>query len=189
MKEYWKAYNIKKVIDNISDAWEEVSTETLKKSWNKLWPESTELPSPDTNEVAALTDEILVCSPAFNLENNEIDEWLQCDSADVGYQLLTDDEIIEQVIEDESFDSETDDAEYDGSEPSADVPTATDLRQEAKQAVSNMQKFIEWYEQQPDANHIDTMLLRKFRIYAAKKSEASIKQSKLTDHFLHTYIS
>lgn len=75
--------------------------------------------------------------------------------------------------------SETDD---DG-QPVGHVPTVIELRNEAKQAASNMQRFIEWYEKQEEAESVHTMLLSKFRSSAAKKSEASVKQSKMTEHF------
>lgn len=51
------------------------------------------------------------------------------------------------------------------------------------QAVSNMQKFIEWYEQQEEASSIDTMLLRRLRNLAKTKSEATLKQTTLTNCF------
>lgn len=187
LKDYWRGYNLKDVVYNVSDAWDEVSTETLKRSWNKLWPESTALPSDDSTE----TEIELLSSTAFqlNLETSEIAEWLRCDEADPGYELMDDDQIIGFVNGDDGVDSdsEIDDTEYDGGEPSEDVSTLIDtsasFRQQAKQAASNMQQYIEWYTQQNDANRIDTMLLRKFRNFAAQRSEASVKQTKLTDHF------
>lgn len=62
-------------------------------------------------------------------------------------------------------------------------PKSSDLRKDAKQAADYLQKAIEWYERQSDANRIDAMILRKFRNFAAKKAEASVKQTKLTDYF------
>lgn len=41
LKQFWKQYNMKHVVDNVSDAWSDVSEETLKRSWNKLWPKPT----------------------------------------------------------------------------------------------------------------------------------------------------
>lgn len=36
--DYRKSYNLKNVIDNVVDAWSDVSPDTLSRSWNKLWP-------------------------------------------------------------------------------------------------------------------------------------------------------
>lgn len=180
LKEFWKGYNLKMVIDNVSDAWTEMSADTLKRSWNKLWPDSNDVHSSEINDNVAITSEIMAAtSTALGLEVDEINEWLRCDVADTGSQILTDDEIVQQVNE-EDVDSES---EYDGTELTEATPKAVDLRMEAKEAASHMQHFIEWYERQPEANHLQTMLLRKFRKLAADKSVATLKQMKLTDIF------
>lgn len=181
LKEYWKGYHLKMVIDNVSDAWAQLSAVTLRKSWNKLWPPEQEQSS-GTDENADVLNEILATiSAALELENNEIKEWLQCDAADIGHHVLTDDEIIDHVNEG-NVDSEMEDAEYDGSELEV-APKPVDLRKAARNAASGMQTFIDWYEQQSEATHVQTMLYRKARIFAMNKSMAQQKQTKLTDHF------
>lgn len=134
-----------------------------------------------------MTEELLAeTNAAFSVTNdeNEILEWLGCDAKEVGYELLTDDQIVELVIEDDSDQSENEDTEYDGSVITEDdMATAKDLRNEAKDAVTSMQKYIEWYQQQDEANHIDTMLLRRLRNLAIKKTETSVKQTKMTEFF------
>ena len=37
VKEFWKCYNIKYTVFNVTEAWQAVTEETLKKGWNKLW--------------------------------------------------------------------------------------------------------------------------------------------------------
>lgn len=69
------------VIDNVSDAWAELSADTLKKSWNKLWPDPAEVHPSEINENAAILNEIsTTTSAALALESNEINEWLRCDA-------------------------------------------------------------------------------------------------------------
>lgn len=53
---------------------------------------------------------------------------------------------------------------------------AIDRCVQAAQAACNIQKFIEWYEQQEEANSIDLVLLRRMRTYAMKKSQTEVKQ-------------
>ncbi|XP_055308293.1 jerky protein homolog-like, partial [Sitodiplosis mosellana] len=68
--EYWKAYNMKNVVYNTADAWDEVSEETLKRSWNKLWPESTDEIATETVERDDVTNEVLAQSAvAFGLDD------------------------------------------------------------------------------------------------------------------------
>lgn len=184
LQEYWKAYNLKNVVDNACDAWTDVSQETLKRSWNKLWPESTAEIVSETVERDAVTSEILSDSSAvfFRDKEQEINQWLHCDDENDCYQLLTDDEIIEMAVEPEATDSETDtDAEYDGGDDADEVATQKDLRRESKEAVDHIQQFIDWYAKQHDANHVDCMILRRMRNFAVVKSQTTVKQTKITE--------
>lgn len=176
---------MKDVVDNVADSWSEMQAETMSRAWNKLWPptETYEI-TIEGNDIDGLTTEIsALTSSAFNTENDEMIEWLNCDNDDVGYQLLTEDEIIEEFIGDETVDES--DADYDGgdSESLASVDSASDNRKEAKEAIDSIQKFIEWYQQQEEADMIHTMVLRKLRALAVKKSETSLLQTKLSDFF------
>lgn len=186
LKEYWKQYNLKLVVDNVSESWADLTNETLKRAWNQLWPE-TEMLQSDTSETGE-TDESMIqflteTGSVLSLENDEIIEWLNCDRSEMGYQLMTDDEIIDLArVDGEETDSEPDD--YDGGEISnVEALSQKDLREDAKEAVGNIQKFMDWYEQQNDSNNTDAMILRRLRNFAQKKSEATVKQSKLTTFF------
>ena len=39
IQEYWRMYNIKKGIDNIAEAWNEVDSTTMNAAWSKVWPD------------------------------------------------------------------------------------------------------------------------------------------------------
>lgn len=186
--DYWKAYNLKHVVDNVSDAWNEVSQQTLKRAWHKLWPRAGEpIPTILSESVAVTNDIVLQSNDAFRsrefsivLDRNEIVEWLQCDSAQVGYQLLTDDEIVQELIEEDTDADDPEGIDYDGSE-TPEVVTKSDLRKEAAQASCDIEKFIDWYSKQNDADCTDAMTLRRLRNFALKKTEIHVKQSKITE--------
>lgn len=182
LKEFWKQYNLKHVVDNVSVSWADLSNETLKRAWNQLWPdmESIECETSETDEF--MNQFISETSAALSIENNEIIEWLNIDQHEMGYQMMTDDEIIEIAKEDDeaATDSETDD---DGGEGYVENVSQKDLRKEAKNAMVNIEKFIEWYEYQHDSNRTDAMILRRMRSFAQTKSESTVKQSKLTEFF------
>lgn len=180
---YWKTYNMKDVMNNVADSWSEMQAETLSRAWNKLWPatdtfEITEVNDGLTTDIAALT------SSAFNTENDETIEWLDCDNADIGYHLLTDDEIIEEFLEDETVD-ESDGEDYDGGESlsGSQSLTSSDYRKQAQEAIDYSHKLIEWYQQQEEADMITTMVLRKVRALAVKKTETAMVQTKVSDFF------
>lgn len=185
LTEYWKEYNLKHVVEKVSDAWAEVSSVTLKRAWNKLWPDAKPDPPPEKTECDDLTKELLTETQAvFSLDESDALDWVCNDDNELGYEILTDEQIVEVSLEDETDQTENEDCEYDGSEFTVgDVAAAKDSRKDAKEAASNMQKFMEWYEQQDDANYTDSMILRRMRNLAMKKSEAPVKQAKLTDFF------
>ena len=137
--DYWKQYNLKHVVEKVADAWDDVSSVTLKRAWNKLWPDS-ESNLPEKIECDDLTKELLAeTNVAFSLDENEIMEWLCCDDKDLGYEILTDEQIVAVSLEDETDQFENEDVEYDGSELTTDdVSVAKDLRKDAKEAASSI---------------------------------------------------
>lgn len=181
--DFWKSYNLKNVIDNISDAWCDVKNQTLKKAWNKLWP-SSDPKAAESNEIDDVTNQIVQSEAAASLvlDRNEINEWLESDSTQVGYQLFTDDEIVE-IMNEENIESETD-VDYDGSEM-LDVVPKRDVRNEASEATNNIEKFLDWYVRQDEADSIDSMILRRLRNFALEKSQKQKKQTKITE-FMET---
>lgn len=38
----------------------------------------------------------------LSLESNDVDEWVHCDSNDVGYERLTDEQIAQEISQQES---------------------------------------------------------------------------------------
>ncbi|XP_054734703.1 jerky protein homolog-like [Anastrepha obliqua] len=157
LADYWKNYNIKNAIDNVADSWSELSSTTLEKCWNKLW-RNTESPSNNSDDVSQ-ADVVTSTSSALPLENSEtINEWLNCDENDCGYELLTDEQIINEVN-----DEEENNDDYDGTDNNNENghnPTASFLRQEAKIAASNLEKFIGWYEMQDEAGFSQRIKLK-----------------------------
>lgn len=166
------------MVDNVSDSRSQMSSGTLAKAWNKLWP-LTEASDDSAGEATVdLSKEI---SSAFGIATNEAVEWLNCDEKDEGYEMLTDDQIVEQFAEGGENVDETDD--YDGGDKKTAASAAKDLRSEAKDASHSIQKFIDWFQEQEEATMMQTMQLRKFRLIAEQKSKIIEKQSKMTDFF------
>ncbi|XP_054742419.1 jerky protein homolog-like [Anastrepha obliqua] len=166
-----------------ADSWSELSSTTLEKCWNKLWP-NTESPSNNNDDVSQ-ADVVTSTSSALPLENSEtINEWLNWDENDCGYELLTDEQIINEVNNEEENNDD-----YDGTDNNNENghnPTASFLRQEAKIAASNLEKFIAWYEMQDEAGLADTIRLRQFLLFAKNKTQVTVKQKTLTEFFSKT---
>lgn len=179
--DYWKNYNLKDVVENASDAWADVSQETLKRAWNKLWPESeqsTTVYEPNDDDAVAV-DVVNEARELFSLTKEESNEWLNCDENENCYQLLSDDEIV-QIASDSDSDRDSD---FDGGDAIEEIAAQKNSREEARQAASNIQEFIDWYMCQENANHLDSLLLRRMKNFALLKSHTEVKQTKLTDFF------
>lgn len=196
--DYWKQFDLRDVTYFASDAWTEVTNQTLIKCWNKLFPVElattsyTDVNLPPSqplirNEEAAEIEEMCALGRDLELENTDVMEWLGCDYNETGIQLLTDDEIAHHVLNtDESEVIEYDGAEYDEEAMIMMTKESTDVCQEAKEAMYHLEQFIDWYEKQNDADCINTVILRRFRAFAYTKSEKVKKQLLVTDFFKKT---
>lgn len=176
IKEFWKTYNIKDAIFNVASAWADLTVSNLKNGWNKLWPESQD--STDDPTDSDCVDEIVeLCNNGMDRENltpEEITAWLECDKLDGGFEILSDDEIISNVLQaNDEVDSGDEESEFD------ERPATSHSAAEAM-----LTQCIDWYERQEEANATQILLLRKIRNIAAQKARAMKKQKKMTDYFL-----
>ena len=117
--EFLKFVNMKVVVELISEAWQEISAATLRKSWRKIVPIPPSESSPDQElEMPASEDakEDFVREfgeIGFSLNEEDVRNWLESDSSDPGFQLMTDDEICSHVMQEEltTNEEEEDDAD------------------------------------------------------------------------------
>ena len=103
-----------------------------------------------------------------HLSNSDISDWIGADSCDPGYQVLTNQEIIEQVTCTNPQLS-TENKNDSESEDSSSVPTNG-------VAMEVLDKYLIWYECQSDATPTSVLLLKRIRDLAAKQRYASLKQ-------------
>ncbi|XP_053968717.1 jerky protein homolog-like [Anastrepha ludens] len=123
---YHKNINIKDCCYMVADAWTSVKAITLKRAWNKINGISTQQQIQEEKENAELknneeSDKDTDSMSTENLQNmitkvpgcsecnvEDIEDWLHSDSIDPGFQLLSDDEIIQSTKE-ESYPVDTED--------------------------------------------------------------------------------
>ncbi|UYV67051.1 hypothetical protein LAZ67_4003763 [Cordylochernes scorpioides] len=83
-------------------AWATLKDITLAKSWNKLLPSEESITAseelPNSQFVSELAEIITKSSVFEECDQKNIQDWLECDVDDPGYQLLMDDGIIESVV-------------------------------------------------------------------------------------------
>ena len=103
------------------------------------------------------------------------------DIADPGHQLLSDEDIIEQVTaQDHQVDSDDDDNDECLDEP--------DSAPRSGEVADMLDKCLLWYEQQQKSTPASALLLKQIRDLAAAKRYANLKQMRLKS-FISTGIS
>lgn len=101
--------------------------------------------------------------------------WLNVDAGDQGYQLLSDNEIIQQVTSQLPEDSPEDETPEDEAEH-CNVPSSSEV-------IEMLDKCLLWYEQQPECTATSVFLLKRVRDLAATKHFTSLKQTTLDVYF------
>ena len=113
-----------------------------------------------------------------DLDEHEINEWLNEDCNDNGYEHMSDAEIIAEVLQSNESDGETSMAEQE------ETITMSTLISHSE-AVKTMDSCIDWFQQQSKANVYSLGVLHEVRELAARKCLATITQTKLTSPKKH----
>ena len=116
--------------------------------------------------------EDLACQLDSNLQDEDIREWMNGDSDDQGYQLLSDDDIIQHVTQQDKTTKE--DEEDDCEE--IDIPSAIEMK-------DMLDKCLVCYERQEESTSTSLLQLKLIRDLVANKCYTNLKQLKL-DSFL-----
>ena len=171
-----KSVNIKDVIYMIASAWDQVREIAIKLSWKKLWPAICA----STNAVCEVVDhsqflDTFACIPGCSdVNENDVSAWLKNDS-DVGYGIMTDDEIIAACT---SAGNDESDCEFinEIGAPSEEIMTHVE-------AMTQLDKLMVYLECQAETTPAELMLVKRLRDRAARKRCTNVKQKKLTHYF------
>lgn len=182
-----KKINLKDCCYMVAEAWNLVKPETLRRAWNKLKGTSTEeekaeeksdresrkneqeFEDEDELSLEELRKIILNIPGCSEVSKEDVDQWLESDSSDPGFQILNDDELVDSVTKTESVEEEDDITD----EPEAG-PTASE-------ALACFDTALKWMEQQPECDHIQLLTIKRMRDLAARKRMMTAKQLTLTD--------
>ncbi|KAK3875186.1 hypothetical protein Pcinc_019926 [Petrolisthes cinctipes] len=108
VQQYWKNFNIKKCLDNIRDAWEEVSPSTMNGVWKKIWPECI-YGFKGFPQQSILTKEIVMLAQQAGFE--EVDENDVTELLESHNEELTNEDLMELEQERAHEDDDDDDQE------------------------------------------------------------------------------
>ena len=173
--QFVKQINMKDVVYMTATAWDDLLPLTFTRSWNKLLGgTSGQLSSSDEPKE---NDEVLELARQLdsNVENRDIDDWMDVDCRDEGYQMLSDEDIIRHVTETDQATQENDDDEEED-EVIQNVPKAGEVK-------DMLDKCLLWYERQNECTSTSLLLLKQLGDLAAAKRYANLKQVTLDSFF------
>lgn len=112
----------------------------------------------------------------YDMDANELVEWLQSDANDSGVQVYTDNEICELVIQpNPEEDKKAEDSEQEDEEGSCPISNS--------RAAHMFEQCLSWLEYQPEATVYNTSMLLELHAMAAKKRMSCLKQASLKKYF------
>lgn len=178
--QFAKKLNLKDSCYMLADSWDLLTKENLTKAWNKLWPENKDTEEDaDENEPETLenvSEVAVLCQsvPGFQeCDAADVEEWLDIDRNDMGYEILDDNDIATSVQESEN--NEGSDSEE---EPADDhsVPSHSE-------AFTALETVMSWYETQPECSQVQLLLLKRMKDLAGNKRVSKLTQPKISDFF------
>ena len=103
MVTFVKKINIKDVVYRVAEAWDDIPSSTITKSWNMLLgnasPTTPASESQNESSDKADTCHALLQQLDSNLTSGEISEWISSDADDPGHQVLSDEDIVREVLQ------------------------------------------------------------------------------------------
>lgn len=178
-----KDTNLKDVVFYLASAWEKLSAKTIVCSWGNLWPslnllqayknKKQDKPDDDLNNLREIIAEQLVDDPGA-ITVADVNDWL-VGEADELQTAMTDDEIVEDVLDSSDEDS------AEGGTSTAQLPAVT---VSGDKAVAAFATAISWAEEN-GASTSDLLVLKRLQENALKFSLSSKKQKPITSFLVH----
>ncbi|UYV73078.1 hypothetical protein LAZ67_10001757 [Cordylochernes scorpioides] len=160
---------VKKAVYMTAEAWTTLKDTTLAKSWNKLLPLEESISASEELRNSQIVSEL-----AELITNSS------CDVNDPGYQLLTDDEIIESVVDDQGSSDNKEELRDDDH---------VDKGPSNEEAFHCLGTAMKWLEQQEECNTVQLLSLKRLRDSATKNRTSALKQKKILDFFHELYFN
>ena len=166
--EFLKSVNMNVVVELVRESWDEIKASTLRKSWRKIMPiqpptdQSEDLTEgqeededvnrdKDEQEFVRKFQEL-----GYSINENEIHNWLNSDSSDPGFHLMT----------------------YEP-EPKEGEPNFCPVSN--SMAVHMFEKYLTWLEYQSEVNQYNTCTLRE--LHACSISPLGFQKNLISSQF------
>ena len=174
-----RKYDLRSVLHNISRAWYDVPKSTLANGWNRLLHDTD--PVVDFGGFEATDFHRQFVRAKENSSEEDVQDWLECDEGDPGQQILTENDIAEEILHPDGdiSDDDDDDDDSDGliTRPkTASARTSTDV-------------LLEYLEHPSSSVQMKSYapLVRELRDAIIKEqSQWPLKQTKIRSFFTPT---
>ena len=113
----------------------------------------------------------------FELNDEEISEWLDSDSSNTGVQIYSDAEICDMVTAKTSAEENAESEEEEGVDLEKKCPVSH------SEAAHYFEQCMTWLEHQPEATVYNTSTIRELQTLAANKRIGSLKQRRVSKYF------
>lgn len=152
LKTFFKDYTILDSIYDVNSAWESVQKSTLFKSWRKILPsvEKSLVESEKKEEEVSVHDLAKSVAGGENVDEDNIIEWIACDTNDPGFEHVTDEQIVEEAL---GMNLEESDEE--------DGKVQKKVSHDA--ALAHVEGLIQYLEEEDDASLCDKIVLKKLQ--------------------------
>uniref|UniRef100_G3U0I3 JRK like n=1 Tax=Loxodonta africana TaxID=9785 RepID=G3U0I3_LOXAF len=166
LKSFWKKLTLLDALYEVAMAWNLVKPVTISRAWKKILPTVEEKECLDFDEedisVATVATILQHTKGLENVTTENIEKWLEVDSTEPGYEVLTDSEIIRraQGQTDESSENEEEEIEL--------IPEKHINHAAALQWTQNL---LDYLEQQGDMILPDRLVIRKLRATIRNKQK------------------
>lgn len=177
IKTFWKKFNIKDAIFCMSNSWECLTPENIKRAFSKIMT----LESDETFDCSVELEEesvenLLVIARQINglkdMTVEAMEEWCKMDSKDANHEYLADEVSLVSSSEEEEEGNDSIDS---------DIPQCSTVTH--GKALECVNILLTYYESQKDADILNTIHLKKMSDSIRKDLEKTRKQTKLTDYF------
>ncbi|OWR43822.1 jerky protein [Danaus plexippus plexippus] len=156
------------------EAWNAVESLTLTRAWNKLLklsPSANPATNPQEDCFEEITEAVKILSIGEGCDEENIKEWLDCDSEDPGFQILSDEEIVDDLNGCENEEKEETETEDECQGPSH------------AEAFEALEIAFKWFERQEESDSLQLLQLKRIRDLAVMKRCDSLRQRSLTSYF------
>lgn len=176
---FFKEMNLKECCYMIVDAWDLVERKTLNRAWNKVLNRENENAITKTDDyiledINELISQIQICQ---DCDDDDMKEWVTCDSNDQGFQIMSDDEIVENILQR----NEQQEMQDDETEENQDVEN--DAGPSHDEALHSLETALKWFEKQTESDTVSLLQLKRIRDLAAMKRKSGLRQMTITKYF------